>query len=147
MDRASFGLHSSFGDWLMFLKSIHLLRIYMTFVCIIVTCMTCVRVLVYYCNTWCDMFTVWQIKDKLFLEDISNLLNSGEVPDIFDSGDKMRESDKWRDKSVQVRFFINCVRTNDSKLTVDVHTESTLQCKSWLFNGNLIILIYILWMH
>jgi hypothetical protein len=49
----------------------------------------------------------------MFLEDINNLLNSGEVPNIFgadekeDICEKMREFDKQRDKSIQVRFFIN----------------------------------------
>jgi hypothetical protein len=52
------------------------------------------------------------------LEDISNFLNSGEVPNIFsadekaDICDKMRELDKQRDKSVQVRLFLNYAGTN-----------------------------------
>lgn len=67
----------------------------------------------YYSNNWYGMFTVWQIKEEMFLEDISNLLKSGEVPNIFgpeEKGDiceKMRQFDKQRDKSIQVRFLIN----------------------------------------
>jgi hypothetical protein len=52
------------------------------------------------------------------LEDINSLLNSGEIPNIFsadekeDICEKMRELDKQRDKSVQVRLFINYACTN-----------------------------------
>jgi hypothetical protein len=52
------------------------------------------------------------------LEDINNLLNLGEIPNIFsadekeDICEKMRELDKQRDKSVQVRLFVNCAYIN-----------------------------------
>ena len=76
-----------------------------------------------------DLHTVFlfldtQIKEETFLEDISNLLNSGEVPNIFapdevsDICDKMRVIDRQRDKSLQTdgspvalfNFFVQTVR-------------------------------------
>ena len=52
-------------------------------------------------------FYVLKIKDESFLEDINNLLNAGEVPNLFATDekqeicDKMRSIDRQRDKSKQ----------------------------------------------
>jgi len=84
------------------------------------------------------------------LEDINNLLNSGEVANLFtidekaEICEKMRQLDKQREKSLQVRFFINSACTNASEQTVDVYAGFILQCMSGLFNDSLIILICIL---
>ncbi|PNF33907.1 hypothetical protein B7P43_G06493 [Cryptotermes secundus] len=70
------------------------------------------------------LFTDSQIKEESFLEDINNLLNLGEIPNIFsadekeDICEKMRELDKQRDKSVQTdgstvalfNLFVSVVR-------------------------------------
>ena len=53
------------------------------------------------------LFTDTQIKDESFLEDVNNLLNAGEVPNLFPADekqeicDKMRGIDRLRDKSKQ----------------------------------------------
>ncbi|EFN75890.1 Dynein heavy chain 7, axonemal [Harpegnathos saltator] len=76
-----------------------------------------------------DLHTVFlfmdtQIKEETFLEDVSNLLNSGEVPNLFAADEKieiceqMRVIDRQRDKSMQTdgspialfNFFVQTVR-------------------------------------
>ncbi|XP_025270954.1 dynein heavy chain 7, axonemal [Camponotus floridanus] len=78
-----------------------------------------------------DLHTVFlfmdtQIKEEAFLEDISNLLNSGEVPNLFTADEKseicekMRIIDRQRDRSLQTdgspvalfNFFVQTVREN-----------------------------------
>lgn len=70
------------------------------------------------------LFTDMQIQEEGFLEDISNLLNSGEVPNLFEADEKaeiceqMRQIDRQRDKSLQTdgspialfNFFIQVVK-------------------------------------
>ncbi|XP_078046876.1 dynein axonemal heavy chain 7-like [Augochlora pura] len=70
------------------------------------------------------LFMDTQVREETFLEDISNLLNSGEVPNIFaadeltDICEKMRTIDRQRDKSLQTdgspvalfNFFVETVR-------------------------------------
>lgn len=70
------------------------------------------------------LFTDIQIKEESFLEDVNNMLNSGEVPNLFTSEEKMelcekmRQIDRQRDKSVQTdgsmpalfNFFVQIVR-------------------------------------
>lgn len=71
------------------------------------------------------LFTDLQIKDESFLEDVNNLLNSGEVPNLFPTEEKleiiekMRQIDRQRDKTVQTdgsaaslfNFFVTVLTT------------------------------------
>ncbi|KAF9409411.1 hypothetical protein HW555_011235, partial [Spodoptera exigua] len=70
------------------------------------------------------LFIESQIKEEGFLEDVNNMLNSGEVPNIFNADEKaelcekMRVIDRQRDKSLQTdgsptalyAFFVSIVR-------------------------------------
>lgn len=70
------------------------------------------------------LFSDTQIKQESFLEDINNLLNAGEVPNLFPTDEKaeicekMRQLDRQRDKTKQTdgspvalfNFFIQRVR-------------------------------------
>ena len=62
------------------------------------------------------LFTDTQIKEENFLEDISNLLNTGEVPNMFPIDErneicaKMRQIDKWvNGASVGTYVFCYCM--------------------------------------
>jgi dynein heavy chain len=44
----------------------------------------------------CFLFTDTQIKEENFLEDINNLLNAGEVPNIFPQDEKQEIQDAMR---------------------------------------------------
>ncbi|KAJ8726572.1 hypothetical protein PYW07_001270 [Mythimna separata] len=70
------------------------------------------------------LFVESQIKEEGFLEDVNNMLNSGEVPNIFNTDEKaelcekMRVIDRQRDKSLQTdgsptalyAYFVSIVR-------------------------------------
>lgn len=53
------------------------------------------------------LFTDAQIKEELFLEDISYILNTGDIPNLFNAEEKndilerMRQIDRAKDKSLQ----------------------------------------------
>nr|CAH7763962.1 unnamed protein product [Callosobruchus chinensis] len=70
------------------------------------------------------LFSDTQIKEEIFLEDLSNLMNTGEVPNIFTAEERvelyenMRKLDRQRDKSLQTdgsttalyNFFVQIIR-------------------------------------
>jgi hypothetical protein len=41
------------------------------------------------------LFSDSQIKDEAFVEDINNILNAGEVPNMFPADEKMQVSSLW----------------------------------------------------
>lgn len=53
------------------------------------------------------LFTDSQIKEEFFLEDINNLLNAGEVPNLFAADEKQEICEKMRliDKLVLLLFI------------------------------------------
>ena len=56
----------------------------------------------------CFLFTDTQIKEENFLEDINNLLNAGEVPNIFPQDEKQEIQDAMRkiDKLVFIPAYL-----------------------------------------
>ena len=68
------------------------------------------------------LFSDTQIKDETFVEDISNILNTGDIPNLFDSGDMATIGENIRSRAKQAgmdgsrtqlyNFFISEVRRN-----------------------------------
>ena len=52
------------------------------------------------------LFCDTQIKDESFLEDINNLLNSGEVPNLFPADEKAEICDKMHVLERKVEFVL-----------------------------------------
>ena len=56
----------------------------------------------------CFLFTDTQIKEESFLEDINNLLNAGEVPNVFPQDEKQEIQDAMRKIDKFVAHFTIC---------------------------------------
>ena len=73
-------------------------------------------------NATVFMFPDTQISNEGFLEDVNNLLNNGEVPNLFENEDKQKILDELQDEAMQVKqvttaegiyaYFIERVRSN-----------------------------------
>ena len=72
--------------------------------------------LVYESKPFTSCFVLRQIKEESFLEDLNNLLNAGEVPNLFplderqEICDKMRIIDRWVNSGLF--YFYLCLSTN-----------------------------------
>jgi len=95
------------------------------------------------------LFTDTQIKEENFLEDISNLLNTGEVPNMFPIDErneicsKMRQIDKWvNGASVGVRIcaLYTCMDV-DTIFALTVHMCPYLHAHT--IHGNVLRAYYI----
>ena len=58
------------------------------------------------------LFTDLQIKDEAFMEDISMVLNTGEVPNLFQTEEKTEILERVQAHCQVATITIGCVRTN-----------------------------------
>ena len=75
------------------------------------------------------LFSDTQIKNEAFVEDINNLLNSGEVPNMFPSDEKMQVCCRLAlHRASTVPHYVQCLLVHKRVLQVELQSMHIVAC-------------------